>query len=175
MTLSLSNPKLFSSLSVTAGNQTSSATVPLAASNELTFSPPLTLAAGTTLTFTATATIAKHTAMNLRDSGKIDYAAVLPISVSIGDRANLPLLGGLAIVGLVPMLWVADRRRRFVFGALLILVLATGSAGCTGGGGSEGVKSKSTITVTAASASGGGGATAGLPLTVATVGSHHGG
>jgi hypothetical protein len=167
VTLALSNPGLFSSLSLSLGGQTDVITAP-GASNAFTFSPPLALATGASLTFTATATIAAHPVMNFPDSGGVFYATMIPISPSTGSMANLPLFGSLTLLGFGLMLWPTGARRRLPGGALLTLALAVGQAGC-GSSGPNTVTVNSTVTATAATASGADGTTQGLPLKVATI------
>jgi len=169
VTLSLSDPGLFSSLNLSAGAQSSATATPPEASNTFVFSPSLNLAAGASLTFTVTATIAAHPAMSAPNGGGVAYAAIIPLSAVIPNAASLPLFGSLTLLGLGLMLWPAGRRRRLLSGALLLVVLAAGPLGCGGGSSTRTVTVSSTITVTAVNASSAGGATAGLPLKVTTI------
>ena len=170
VTLSLSNPGLFSSLILSADHQSSPAAMPPDASNTFAFSPPLTLAAGASLTFTVTATIAAHPAMIAPNGGGVAYAAMVPLSAVIPNTASLPLFGSLTLLSLGMMLWPTGRRRRLVSGALVLVVLAASQVGCSGGSSAPTVVAvSSTVTVTAANASGADGATAGLPLEVITI------
>jgi len=168
VTLSLSDPGLFSSLGLSADHVAIQAIGDPKASNTFGL-PPLKVAAGASLTFKVTATIAAHPAISALNGSGAAYAAMIPLSGAIPNPASLPLCGSLTLLGLGLMLWPAGGRRRLVSGALLLVLLAAGPLGCGGGSSARTVSVSSTITVTAVNTSGAGGATGGLPLKVATI------
>jgi hypothetical protein len=136
VTLSLSNPGLFSGLTMNAeangGAVQTAVTGTLGSNTIFTFSPPLAVAAGAVAQFTISATISQSAA---RIDNAVIYASMLPAGVS---RGALPNAAGfiLLVLGLVSI--PTDRRRRaMVIAGLMMLLIAT-QIGCGGGSSNSG-------------------------------------
>lgn len=132
--LSISNPSLFSSMTMTAtGSDTSSQTinVPLQTSSTITFASPVPLNVNQpAATFYLSAKIAGGTATatptTAANAGGVDFASLVPRSRT-ASRGFLLTLGLLAI----GMLWMDGRlRRRHLVMLMLALVLAAAEVGC---------------------------------------------
>jgi hypothetical protein len=178
VTIGVSDPKVFSSLTLTAtigGAQTVSGPVTPASSTIFTFSPPLSLPTGQSAKFALSTVISMHPAMNDQQRVQYAYAAIIP--TTSGKDENWgglgPLLFGLGLVG-ASLLGIGEHRRlRIVAFTSLALVIALGAAGCGGGGGGGApvVRPSSTQTVHAASVTLGGvpQTVGGLPATLGEI------
>ena len=168
VTVQLSNPRVLSSLSVSAnGQQGSGNPTPPQSVNGFTFDPQISLAPGAQLTFTISATISGGASASIVPSifsGGVAYAGTVhevpPANAT--PWLMLMIVAGFAAIG------AALRSRRWVIAAgVLMLVVAIG--GC-GGGGSSGSSpppnNNSSLSVSDASTLG---PVAGLPLDVATI------
>jgi hypothetical protein len=168
VTVSLSNPKIFSALTLSANGQAGIGNPsPPAGSNRFTFSPPLALAVGATLDFTVTGTISGSSAMNSPSilSPRIAYAADTRNTNPAPHSTTVPWLT-LTIIVSFAMFVPKLRSRRWILAAgALILVVAVG--GCGGSSGSSGVSNNvSSMSVTDATTQG---PHVGLPLSLAKV------
>jgi hypothetical protein len=177
VSVSFSDPQLFSSATLTAENGGSSETVtvtPPASSTVFAFSPPLSVAAGTSPRFNLTATIASPSAMI--GSRQAVYASVLGVGEANSRRgpAGLGLLLGCFSIlgGALSKVNKACRRRPAMVGAFAMFLFAAAAAGC-GDRSSMGAMDtpSSTQAVSAISARDGDGAVSftGLPATLGTI------
>ncbi len=128
--ISVSGPSALASLTVTEGSQTATVS-PVAASNTLTFSPPINVAAGATVSFAITAETARSVSAIAQ---RIIYAGML----AAGNLPIGPLGGGMMLLGMMLMPMDIRRRRRAIVMALAAIALMVTVAGCAGGGGSSG-------------------------------------
>lgn len=125
--ITASNPSALASLTVTEGSQSASV-APVAASNTLTFNPPITVAAGATVSFTITAETASSVSAIAQ---RIIYAGMLA-----GRRSPIgPLGGGMMLLGVMLMPLGIRRRRRAVMITLAAIALTVTIAGCSGSNG----------------------------------------
>jgi hypothetical protein len=179
VTIGVSDPKVFSSLTLTATNGGAlivSGPVTPASSTIFIFSPPLSLSTGQSAKVALSTVISMHPAMNNQRRVQYAYAAIIPTTGGKdGNWGGLgPLLFGLGLVG-ASLLGVGEPRRlRIVAFTSLALVIALGAAGCGGGGAGGGapvVRPSSTQTVQAASvtASGLTQTVGGLPATLGEI------
>jgi BNR-Asp box repeat len=163
--VTVSNPGIFSSLTLNGGGQSVTVT-PASATTNFIFSP-IGLAARASLTFSLSGVIAVNPVM--LDSG-IRYAGFTP-GLTLADNGELPMGAGLLMIGMSLMAIPAARRRRIVFGAMLAIALAASQLGC--GSSSNGVRilsSNQTVTeIMAKSTSGGAVAVSGLPAKLSTI------
>ena len=167
MDITVSNPGVFASLTLSGGGQ--SVTVsPASATTHFALSP-IGLAAGTSLTFSLKGVIALHPVM--LQTG-IKYAGItIGVASTLAGGAQLPMSAGLLLIGLALMAMPASRRRRIVFGAILVIALAATQLGC--GGGSNGTtifaSSQAATAVTATYTSGGAVEVRGLPAQLGVI------
>jgi hypothetical protein len=183
VTIQLSNPKLFSALQLTAGNQSGTGNpadpaegtqagsgnpLPPGPSNTFTFSPPIQLPSMGTLTFTVLGTVAQKNAMVSPSilSGGVAYAEVGLGSGSSSRSTRVPWTGVIMIVCLVTVTSAVRSRRWILAGGALILLVTVAGCGGGGGGGSSSSGPNSSIEVTQATTVG---PQSGLPLKVARV------
>ena len=134
ITIALSNPQVFSSLSLAAGDQSAGTVTVPAATNIFTFTPALTLADKQVQDFTVTAVVAGGSAM-ISPHGGIVYASITPVNHRTSGRGLIPLLASLMMIGFGLTIFPTDRRKRLAGAVLIVLVFASGVAGCGGGGG----------------------------------------
>jgi hypothetical protein len=148
-TVSISKPKLFSSVTLTAlfdGDPIGSSTVnapDIDKSTVFTFSPPLELEGEEQLTFELSGVIAGKAATGaLALPAKVKLAAVIGGSKPNGFGGTINLMFALSLFGFVmaPLSSTRQRRRVSMLAAAMI-VLATVMAGC--GGSSGGAPSSS--------------------------------
>ncbi|HLH76051.1 MAG TPA: hypothetical protein VKV28_04505 [Candidatus Binataceae bacterium] len=172
VTLAISNPGVFSSLALSANGQAASEVAsPPQSADTFVFTPPIVLAVGASVSFSASATVAAHPTTAMMSIGYAMAGMVPTGGSTLGSTADwVPFFVALLILGLMLMASRVERRRLIGIAAL-VMALALSQVGCQGSSGSSPASTtvSSTISVTAANASGAGGATAGLPLTVATV------
>lgn len=171
VTISLSNPTIFSALTLTAdytqdgtGNPS-----PPAGSNTFTFSPPISLPSGATVDFEVTGTISGGSAMNSPSilSPSIAYAAGTQNTNPAPESTTVPWMALMIIVSLAALVWALRSRRWIVVAGVLMLVVAVGGCGGSGSsGGSPSPGNVSNMSVTAAPTMG---PQTGLPLQIATV------
>ncbi|HEV3113945.1 MAG TPA: hypothetical protein VGY99_25940 [Candidatus Binataceae bacterium] len=165
--ITVSDPGVFASLTLSGGGQ--SVTVSPASATTHFVLAPIGLAAGASLTFSLNGVIAAHPV--ILETG-IKYAGIT-IGVASGwtDGAQWPLSAGLLLIGLALTAMPAPRRRRIVFGAFLVIVLAATQLGC--GGGSNGAtifaSSQTATAVTATFTSGGAVEVNGLPAQLGVI------
>jgi hypothetical protein len=168
VTVSLSNPRIFSALTVSANGRAGTGNPsPPVGSNRFTFSPPLALAVGATLDFTVTGTISGTSAMNSPSilSPSIAYAADTRNTNPAPHPTPVPWLTLTIIVSFAMFVRKLRSRRWILLSGALILVVAVG--GCGGSSGSSGVSGNvSSMSVTDATTKG---PQEGLPLSIATV------
>ena len=162
VTLSVSRPSIFSSMTLSGGGQSASVSPPVASST-FTFTTPVSIAAGASVTFDLSGVIAGHTAMA---ESRVRYAGITPIPFS---RLR-PLETSLLLIGFALLAIPAGGRRRAVIGATLLVALAVSQVGCGGsssGGGSPAPAASSSQQVTMV-----GIPAAGLPANLGTIKSH---
>lgn len=168
VTIQLSNPKIFSALTVSANGRAGTGNPsPPAGSNQFTFSPPLALAIGATLDFTVTGTISGGSAMNSPSilSPTIAYAADLQNTNPALHSTMVPWLILTIIVSFAALVSNLGSRRWILVAGALILMAAVG--GCGGSSGGPAVSgSVSGMSVTDATTKG---PQTGLPLSIAKV------
>lgn len=136
--VSVSKPKLFSSLTLTAslnGEQIGTSTIDapeITTNTVFTFSPPLTIPAGggESLTFALTGVIAGKQAASLSLPNQAKLASLMG-NDGLGATGNL--MFGLSLLGFAMFPFGAKMRRRTSILAAAILMLALGVAGCSGG------------------------------------------
>ncbi|MGO9602126.1 MAG: hypothetical protein ACLQAT_01750 [Candidatus Binataceae bacterium] len=120
--ITASNPSALASLTATEGGQSASV-APVAASNRLTFTPPISVAAGATVSFTITAETAGSIAAIVQ---RIIYAGMLA-----GDASPIgPLGGGMMLLGVMLMPMGVGRRRRALVMTFAAIALMVTVAGC---------------------------------------------
>jgi len=168
VTVSVSDPALYSSLKLTATVGESSQTVtfsPPSSSTVFKFSPALSVPSGGSASFSLNATISTSPAMLERRA--VVYAAML-VGPDAGTSGLGSLEASLALLGLGLMIVAPATRRRTMILLALLMVLAASQVGCGDGGGGGTLliptptakptpKSSSTQVVAAISATGGGG------------------
>ena len=167
VTISVSRPGLFSSMTLSDDRQSQTVTPPVASST-FTFAAPITVAAGGSATFSLSAVIAMHPVML---GSKFKYAGLtLTASLPI-TRSTWPLAGGLFMLGFVLMGLPDSTRRRAIILAVLTLGLAAASAGCGGSssGGPNLVTSTQQVAAVADTAGGGPETVGGVPAALGTV------
>jgi len=119
VSITVSTPAIFSSLTLSGGGQSVSAAPRAVTVFVLT---PIGLAAGASLTFSLSAVIAGNTAML---SGPVKYAGLIAVSpTGLTDTAALPMSIGLMLIGLALIGMPVSRRRRIALGVLLLITLA---------------------------------------------------
>jgi hypothetical protein len=123
----VSNPALFSSLTLSAAGQNVTVTSPTA--NTLFNFTPIALPAGGSVTFMLNAAILGSAA---KLDGRITYAG-LGVALPLENRATLPLLAALLLIGLALAPLPAARRRQIALGAILAIAMAAAELGCGGG------------------------------------------
>ncbi len=132
VTVALSDPRLFSSLtligSVNGGAAQTALTGTLASSTVFTFSPALSVPAGAVATFTLNATISVTPA---RADSAVRYAGLMAGRERPGE---LPLVVALGMLGIGLLAMPAGRRRRVLVIAGLIMLLAASQIGCGSNG-----------------------------------------
>jgi hypothetical protein len=150
VTLTFSNPGLFSSTTLSAVGASPSTAAPPAASNVYNFQIPAVIQPGQTLAFSLTVTLANTTAANTL--GGVAYAGVTAMPEPVGGAQ--PLWIALGAIGIAMLALPADGRRRVWLLAAVSLLLAAGAPGCGGttGGGSDQPTGSSSQSVTAVSA-----------------------
>lgn len=143
--MSVSKPKIFSSITVTAsigGTQVGTATVSspdIAKTTVFTFDTPINVAAGASVTFSVTGIISGGGSGQLDIQRQVRMAGIM----TMGDHGGFGGTGGLmlalSLMGLViaPMTGT-KRRRNSVLLAAAMLVIATGVVGCGGSSSSSG-------------------------------------
>jgi Beta-propeller repeat len=142
-TVTLSKPKLFSSLTLTAsldGEQIGTSTIDapeITSTTVFTFSPPLTIppGGGESITFALTGVIAGKQAAGLSLSNQVKLAGIIGVGNHDGGGlgATGNLMFGLSLLGLAMFPVGIRTRRRTSILAAAMLVLAVGLAGCSGG------------------------------------------
>lgn len=178
VTLTVSDPNLYSSLALTATVSGTPHTVtvsPPTSSTVFTFSPALSVPAGGSASFSLSATISTTPAMLERR--RFEYATILdwPGAGGLGSLET-----GLGLLALVLMIVLPAVRRRTLILLALLMVLAASETGC-GSNSSATVSlptatatpkpsSSQTVTSVSATASGGGTVTfTGLPASLGKV------
>jgi hypothetical protein len=168
-TVSVSDPGMFSSMTLKGAGQSVTVTPPTA-STTFTFTAPVTVPARGSLTFTLTAVIAAHPAML---GNEIKYAGLtltdaLPITPS-----TWPLAGGLLMLGIALMGLPDGTRRRAILIAALGLGVAAAAAGCGGSSSNPApalVSSTQQLTAVADTANGTPEPVGGLPTSLSKIG-----
>ena len=167
VSITVSSPTIFSSLTLSGGGQSVSATPSAVTVFALA---PIGLAAGASLTFSLSAVIAGNTAML---SGPVKFAGLIAVSpAGLTATAALPMTIGLMLIGLVLTGMPAGRRRRIALGAMLLIALAATQLGCSSGSNANLILVGSGQTVTGVAvtfASGGAVKVSGLPASLGTV------
>ena len=176
VTIAVSDPKVFSSMTLTAtlGAQTVSGPVTPARSTAFTFSPGLSLASGQSVSFALNTVIAMHHAMSDARPIQFAYAGIIPSTGKRkADTSGLgTLLIGFALLGMALRGGSERRRMRIAGFAALMILLTLGAPGCGGsGGGALPPTPSSTQMVTAATVTIDGTAqvVGGLPATLGTI------
>lgn len=167
LTIAVSDPALFSSMTLSGAGQSVTVTPP-SATTTFTFSSPIALAAGSSVTFSLSAVIAMNSVML---SGEIKYAGLTPIGSLPITAGTWPIAGGLLILGFA-LFGVSDgTRRRAIVIVVLALGLAAASVGCDGGSSNNLHFASSSQQVTAVNDTAGGVAVtvAGLPAQLGTI------
>ncbi|HLH77805.1 MAG TPA: NHL repeat-containing protein [Candidatus Binataceae bacterium] len=170
----VSDPKLFGSLTLTAsvGGQQTAVTVSgsaIAATTLFEFSPALIVPAGGSVTFSLSTVISLNPAMNDQMGVRYAYASIVPMSSDGQSRGMVPLLLGLGLIGMVMMLSEKRKRRHTALAVAVALALMAAIAGCSSSSSSS--KPSSTQVVQGAAVSQGGTPqkVAGLPLLLGTI------
>lgn len=151
VTLTFSNPGLFSSTTLSAVGASPSVAAPPPATNVYNFQVPPVIQPGQALAFSLTVTLANTSARNT--PGGVAYAGMTAGPKPIAGAQDLWL--ALAAIGLATLAIPANRRQRVWILAALMVLLAAGAPGCgsgVGGGGSAQPTGSSTQSVTAVSA-----------------------
>jgi hypothetical protein len=170
ITMSLANPSIFSSMTMTTGAQSVTVTAP-GISSVFNFNPPVPVANNAMLNYTLALTLAGNGASN-GPFGRVAYASIVPASKSRAGRGVLPLLAGLMLLGLGLTVWPENKRAKIAIAALVVVMMAATLGGCSGGGGGGGGGSSGTssgVFVETAVATGNGGALDNVPLKIASV------
>jgi len=174
VTLGVSEPKLFSSLSLSSsagGKLGPSATVTgseIANPTTFVFATPITLPVGQTAMFTLSTVISMSPAMA---PPRVMFASLALAWPSGGGSTPFgPLAGALGLLG-VALFGVAQRprRRKAIIGATIAVLLATGIAACGGNSSIVVPPVASQQTVLAVNSATGKVAVANLPLTLGTI------
>src|SRR5580704_13490805 len=145
LSVSVSRPAVFSSLTLTAsvnGTQIGTSTVDspaITSTTVFTFAPPLTLPAGSgeSLTFALSGVISRHQTGRLDLPNQVRLAGVM----SVGNKhaggfgATGSLMFALSLLGLAMFPLNTGMRRRTSILAAVMLILATGLVGCSGSSG----------------------------------------
>ena len=130
VTVALSKPGLFGNLTMSGSVNSAAAqtafTGTLGSSTVFTFNPPLSLPASAVAQFTLKATLALNAA---RSDTPVRYASRLPAG---GSRHALPMGAPLGMLGIGLLAMPADRRRRALVIAGLIIMVASSEIGCNG-------------------------------------------
>ena len=158
VTVSVSRPSIFSSMTITAGS--ASATVaPPTTSTTFNFTTPVSIAAGGSVTFDLSGVIAGNSAMA---ESQVRYAELMPMSL---PRTH-PLQTGFLVIGFALLALPVGTRRRAVIGVVLLLALAFSVVGCGGSSGGassvQGPSSAQEVTAVGIPASG-------LPASLGTI------
>jgi hypothetical protein len=125
--VTVSEPEGLASLTATEGTQIATV-APVAATNTLTFNPPISLAEGETATFSLTAETAEG---NAAIGDRFIYAGMLIDRSPIG-----PLGAGMMLLGVMLMPMGTRRRRRAIVMAIAAIALTVAVVGCGSSGGS---------------------------------------
>jgi hypothetical protein len=171
VTIGFDNADLFTSATLTAtvGNTTSTSTVVPATSTTFAFNPPVTIPLGQSVTYSLAATITTTPNITRREL-PVAYASIFPFGRSRGSNV---FAGALALLCAFAMLTAGSRRRRLIFAAALVLLLAGAETGCDNGsiGGPSGPQfSTQTARDVAAKDQGGGPVTiGGLPVVMSNI------
>jgi hypothetical protein len=166
VTVKVSHPALFSSMTLRGAGQSVTVTQPTA-STMFTFTTPITMPARGSVMFSVSAVIAAHPVML---GNEITYAGLtltdsLPVTTS-----TWPLAGGLLMLGIALMGLPDSTRRRAIIIAALALGLAAASAGCGGSSSSPAlVSSTQQVTAVAVNAEGTSEPVEGLPAPISTI------
>jgi hypothetical protein len=175
VSVSVSNPKVFSSLTVTAtvdGEQVGSATVSapdIGPTTVFVFNPPIAAPASpSTLTFAFDGVISGGTATQLDSLRRVRLAGMVNGGRNGGLGGTGRLMLALSLIGLVfaPLTSTRQRRRGSII-AIAVLILATGLVGCGGsssGGGTTGASSSQQVVALAITEGGSQVGVAGLPI-----------
>jgi len=178
VSVTVSHPSIFSSLTLTASLNSVPAgsvtvTAPdITATTVFTFSPPITIPSdsGATLTFSLAGVISGGKSADLETMSKVKLAGIAGSQKPGGGDALMLSLGLLGFA-ILPLSGKQRRRAAILSGA--ILLMATALAGCGGGGGSGGAvaANASTQQVVAVDVSEGGNqvAVGGLPIDLGKV------
>lgn len=153
VTLTFSNPGLFSSTTLAAIGGSPATAAPPAATNVYQFPIPPVIQPGTTLSFSLLVTLANTSSRN--ETSGVAYASIAP-GPDLGGGAPALWLA-FAAVGLAMLAVPARTRRRAWLMAALVMLLAAGAGGCgntVSGGGSDQPTGSSAQMVTAVSAFG---------------------
>lgn len=149
VTLTFSNPGLFSSTTVSAAGASPSVAAPPAATNVYNFEIPAVVEPGQTLAFSLTVTLADTNSRNTL--GGVAYAGMTAWPAPTGEAQTLWI--ALGALGLAMLAMRETGRRRTWLLAALMLLLVAGEAGCgTGAGGSDQPTGSSAEAVIAVSA-----------------------
>ncbi len=168
ITVSLGNPPIFSSITMTTGSQSVTVSSP-GISSVFTFNPAIALANNATANFNLAMTLAGSGASN-DSSARVAYASIMPESKS-KTGGTMPLVAALMLIGLGLTVWPANKRAKIALAALAVVIMAATLGGCSGGGGGGGgsTSTSSSVFVATAVATGNGGALSNVPLKVASV------
>ena len=131
-TISVSHATLFSSMTLSGGGQSATATPP-SATTTFTFPVPIIVPARGSVTLSLSAVIGLNPVMLGR---AFQYASLTVNTPSPSNRGVWPLEGSLALLGIALMALPNCTRRRALIIAVLILGVAAAATGC--GGGSNG-------------------------------------
>jgi hypothetical protein len=141
VTVALSNPDLFSNLTMSgsvngAASQTAIAGT-LGSSTVFTLDPPLSIPAGAVAQFSLNATVSPNAA---RTDTRVRYAALRRGGGSRGASGTGALVGLVGLLGIGLLAIPTDRRRRArVFTALIMLMMLLACSQIACGGGSSGI------------------------------------
>ncbi len=166
VTVSVSNPKIFSQMVLSGGGQSITATS-IASSTVFTFSPAISVAGGGSTTFTLKATLAGSLA-----SLPVAYAGfgVTPHWMGhVIPPDAMPLAAGLLLVGLALTGASIPNRRRLTLAALLTIGLCATVAGCGSSSGSGFQTSNQQVTAVAVTNSSGKVLVGGLPAELGVI------
>ncbi len=129
LTVSVTRPGLFSSMTLSGGGQSVTVTPPTA-NTTFTFKTPVMIPAGGSVRFSLSAVIAANPVMLGKE---IKYAGLTVTAAVPGGGSTWPLSGALLMLG-IALLGLPDRtRRRALILAVLALGFAAASSGCGGG------------------------------------------
>jgi|GEM_PF-1522262 subtilase family serine protease len=165
VTVSVSQPSVFASLTLSGAGQRVTVSSP-SASTTFTFSPALTVASGGSITFLLSATISS---IAMLDGGTVRLAGVVALRLSSGDMA---LSGVLMLIGVGLIAVPISSRRRLAWALIAALAMTAGIAGCGGSSSSKpGIVATSIQAVSAVAISGPSGpvGVSGLPASLGEV------